>query len=101
MTVRHGRESLVIPGPTTVPDEVLRAMHRPAVDIFDEDLVETTDSCIAHLKQIFHTAVMFISMLPMVTVPGKALWRMYFHQGMQYLFSTVGGLPKPGERWQI
>ena len=55
MTVRHGRESLVIPGPTTVPDEVLRAMHRPAVDIFDEDLVETTDSCIAHLKQIFHT----------------------------------------------
>ena len=56
MTVRHGRESLVIPGPTTVPDEVLRAMHRPAVDIFDEDLVETTDSCIAHLKQIFHTA---------------------------------------------
>ena len=56
MTVRHGRESLVIPGPTTVPDEVLRAMHRPAVDIFDEDLVETTDICIAHLKQIFHTA---------------------------------------------
>ena len=56
MTVRHGRESLVIPGPTTVPDEVLRAMHRPAVDIFDEDLVETTDFCIAHLKQIFHTA---------------------------------------------
>jgi len=56
MTVRHGRESLVIPGPTTVPDEVLRAMHRPAVDIFDEDLVETTDFCIAHLKQIFRTA---------------------------------------------
>ncbi len=33
MTVRSGREFLSIPGPTTVPDEVLNAMHRPAVDI--------------------------------------------------------------------
>ena len=33
MTVSAGREFLMIPGPTTVPDEVLRAMHRPAVDI--------------------------------------------------------------------
>ncbi|MGI9434098.1 MAG: aminotransferase, partial [Geminicoccaceae bacterium] len=35
MTVRHGREFLSIPGPTTVPDEVLGAMHRPAMDIYD------------------------------------------------------------------
>ena len=34
MTVRAGREFLAIPGPTTMPDEVLRAMHRPAVDIY-------------------------------------------------------------------
>src|SRR4051812_38098700 len=34
MSVRAGREFLAIPGPTTVPDEVLRAMHRPAVDIY-------------------------------------------------------------------
>src|SRR3982750_905329 len=31
MTVRAGREFLAIPGPTTMPDEVLRAMHRPAL----------------------------------------------------------------------
>ena len=30
MSVRAGREFLAIPGPTTMPDEVLRAMHRPA-----------------------------------------------------------------------
>ena len=34
MTVRAGREFLAIPGPTTMPDEVLRAMHRPALDIY-------------------------------------------------------------------
>ena len=28
MTVRSGREFLAIPGPTTMPDEVLAAMHR-------------------------------------------------------------------------
>ncbi len=33
MTVRHGREFLCIPGPTTVPDAVLAAAHRPAIDI--------------------------------------------------------------------
>ena len=36
MAVRAGREFLAIPGPTTMPDEVLRAMHRPALDIYSE-----------------------------------------------------------------
>ena len=34
MSVRAGREFLAMPGPTNVPDEVLGAMHRPAVDIY-------------------------------------------------------------------
>jgi alanine-glyoxylate transaminase/serine-glyoxylate transaminase/serine-pyruvate transaminase len=33
MTVRAGREFLAVPGPTNIPDEVLQAMHRPAVEI--------------------------------------------------------------------
>ena len=36
MVVRAGREFLAIPGPTTMPDEVLRAMHRPALDIYSD-----------------------------------------------------------------
>ena len=32
--VRAGREFLAIPGPTTIPDDVLQAMHRPAIDIY-------------------------------------------------------------------
>ena len=42
MSVRNGREFLSIPGPTTVPDAVLNAMHRPAVDIYSGRLVELT-----------------------------------------------------------
>ena len=43
MDVRAGREFLAIPGPTTMPDEVLRAMHRPALDIYSPAMVELTD----------------------------------------------------------
>ncbi|MDF2367572.1 aminotransferase class V-fold PLP-dependent enzyme [Sneathiella sp.] len=42
MSVKNGRQFLSIPGPTTVPDEVLAAMHRPAVDIRKGELVEVT-----------------------------------------------------------
>lgn len=55
MSLRNGREFLAIPGPTTVPDEVLGAMHRPAIDIYSGDLVQVTESCLADLKGIFRT----------------------------------------------
>ncbi|PHQ71353.1 MAG: aminotransferase [Sneathiella sp.] len=43
MSVRNGRQFLSIPGPTTVPDEVLAAMHRPAIDIREGELVAVTE----------------------------------------------------------
>jgi alanine-glyoxylate transaminase / serine-glyoxylate transaminase / serine-pyruvate transaminase len=55
MTVRAGREFLAIPGPTTVPDEVLRAMHRPALDIYSDQMVNLTDSLMADLSRLFAT----------------------------------------------
>ncbi len=55
MTVRNGREFLSIPGPTTVPDEVLSAMHRPAIDIYSGPLVEITTSCLDDLRRVFRT----------------------------------------------
>ena len=56
MSVRNGREFLSIPGPTTVPDEVLAAMHRPAVDIYNgSDLEQTTDGLLRDLKHVFRT----------------------------------------------
>lgn len=55
MTVRHGREFLMIPGPTTMPDAVLQAMHRPAIDIYTGPLVANTESCLADLARVFAT----------------------------------------------
>jgi alanine-glyoxylate transaminase / serine-glyoxylate transaminase / serine-pyruvate transaminase len=55
MAVRAGREFLAIPGPTTVPDEVLRAMHRPAIDIYAGPLLALTESLLADLSRVFRT----------------------------------------------
>jgi alanine-glyoxylate transaminase/serine-glyoxylate transaminase/serine-pyruvate transaminase len=55
MSVRAGREFLAIPGPTTVPDEVLRAMHRPAVDIYAGPLLALTDSVLKDVARVFRT----------------------------------------------
>ncbi|MEP0231942.1 alanine--glyoxylate aminotransferase family protein [Roseibium sp.] len=55
MTLRNGKEFLMIPGPTNVPDEVLRAMHRPAVDIYEGPLIETTEFCMSGLRKLFRS----------------------------------------------
>ena len=55
MTVSRGRDSLALPGPTTVPHEVLQAMQRPAVDIYGEELTAVTDSCLDDLRRVFRT----------------------------------------------
>jgi alanine-glyoxylate transaminase/serine-glyoxylate transaminase/serine-pyruvate transaminase len=55
MSVRAGREFLAIPGPTTVPDEVLRAMHRPAVEIYSGPLLALTDGLMRDMARVFNT----------------------------------------------
>ena len=55
MVVRAGREFLAIPGPTTMPDEVLRAMHRPALDIYSDQMVELTHSLLGDISRLFAT----------------------------------------------
>ena len=56
MTVAKGRELLSIPGPTNVPDAVLAAMQRPAIDIYSGEMIGITDSCLTDLKTLFRTA---------------------------------------------
>ncbi len=55
ISVSKGREFLSIPGPTNVPDEVLQAMHRPAIDIYSGELIGITETCLADLRTIFGT----------------------------------------------
>jgi len=56
MVVRAGREFLAIPGPTTMPDEVLQAMHRPALDIYSDAMVRLTDGLLRDLGRLFATS---------------------------------------------
>lgn len=55
MVVRAGREFLAIPGPTNMPDEVLRAMHRPALDIYSDTMVQLTDGLLRDISSLFAT----------------------------------------------
>jgi alanine-glyoxylate transaminase / serine-glyoxylate transaminase / serine-pyruvate transaminase len=55
MTVRAGREFLALPGPTTMPDEVLQAMHRPAIDIYSREMIELSDGLHGDLSKLFAT----------------------------------------------
>jgi alanine-glyoxylate transaminase/serine-glyoxylate transaminase/serine-pyruvate transaminase len=56
MTVSKGRQLLSIPGPTNIPDAVLAAMHRPAIDIYAGDMIHVTGSLLEDLPKIFKTA---------------------------------------------
>lgn len=40
----QGRDHLAIPGPSVMPERVLRAMHRPAPNIYQGELVDITSS---------------------------------------------------------
>ena len=56
MTYRPGREFLAIPGPTNIPDRVLGAMHRPAMDFLAPEFVAINKDCLAGLRSVLKTA---------------------------------------------
>ena len=56
MTYRSGRHFLQIPGPTNVPDRILRAMDRPTIDHRGTDFARLGQEVLAGLKQVFQTA---------------------------------------------
>ncbi|MGY0489896.1 pyridoxal-phosphate-dependent aminotransferase family protein [Streptomyces sp. WG-D5] len=55
MTLRTGRHFLQIPGPTNVPDRVLRAMSAPTIDHRGPEFAELTRRLLAALGPVFGT----------------------------------------------
>src|SRR5690606_13809948 len=51
-----GRHFLQIPGPTNVPDRILRAIDRPTIDHRGPDFAELGRRCLYGLKGIFRTS---------------------------------------------
>ena len=56
MTVSNGRQFLSIPGPTNIPDEVLQAMNRPAIDLYSGSMLGITYSLLDDLPKLFKTS---------------------------------------------
>ena len=55
-TIRPGRHFLQIPGPTNVPDRVLRAMDYPTIDHRGPDFAELGLRVLDRIKLIFKTS---------------------------------------------
>ena len=54
-TKPRGRQFFNNPGPTNIPDRILRAMDRPVVDFLAPEFLEIQRSCFAGLKRILKT----------------------------------------------
>jgi len=64
MPTPTGRNFLHTPGPTNIPDRVLRAMSQPAVDFSTPEFIELMDSVFDDMKRVFCTesdVIMFAS----------------------------------------
>ncbi|MGI9258684.1 MAG: pyridoxal-phosphate-dependent aminotransferase family protein, partial [Gammaproteobacteria bacterium] len=51
--MKSGRQFLQIPGPTNVPDRVLRAIDRPTIDHRGPEFAELTNRVLPGLKKVF------------------------------------------------
>ncbi len=55
MTVHTGRHFLQIPGPTNVPDRVLRAMDMPTMDHRGPEFAEIGHAVLGAMQRVFRT----------------------------------------------
>ena len=51
----RGRHFFANPGPTNIPDSVLRAIDRPSIDFYDPDFREVYDICFEGVKRVLRT----------------------------------------------
>ncbi len=56
MGLKSGRHFLQIPGPTNVPDRILRAISRPTIDHRGPEFARLTREIIEGLRQVFRTS---------------------------------------------
>jgi alanine-glyoxylate transaminase/serine-glyoxylate transaminase/serine-pyruvate transaminase len=70
VTKPRGRHFFANPGPTNIPDSVLRAIDRPSIDFHDPDFREVYDACFEGVKRVLRTE----HRLFMYTGSGHAAW---------------------------
>ena len=70
VTKPRGRHFFANPGPTNIPDSVLRAIDRPSIDFHDPDFREVMDACFEGVKRVLGTQ----HQLFMYTASGHGAW---------------------------
>ena len=55
MPIKRGRQFLHTPGPTMMPDRILRAMDRPAIDHRGPEYARIAERCYSGVKTVFKT----------------------------------------------
>jgi alanine-glyoxylate transaminase/serine-glyoxylate transaminase/serine-pyruvate transaminase len=56
MSYQPGRHFLQIPGPTNVPERVLRAIDNPTIDHRGPDFAVLAKTCLEGMKKVFQTS---------------------------------------------
>lgn len=82
MSRKTGRQFFANPGPTNIPDSVLRAMDRPTIDFNDPEFLEVYFGCLAGLKRVLRTE----HELYMYTASGHGAWE-----------ATLANMLSPGD----
>ena len=85
MTRRTGRQFFSNPGPTNIPDSVLRAMARPTIDFNDPEFVEVYEAGVRGLKSVLR-----------MSEPGSELF-FYTASGHGAWEATLLNLLSPGD----
>lgn len=79
----RGRHFFANPGPTNIPDSVLRAMDRPSIDFNDPEFVEVYDAAFSGVKRVLQTT----HHLFMYNASGHGAWE-----------ASLTNLLSPGDR---
>jgi alanine-glyoxylate transaminase / serine-glyoxylate transaminase / serine-pyruvate transaminase len=79
----RGRHFFANPGPTNMPDSVLRAMDRNSIDFNDPEFVEVYDAAVAGVKRVLQTT----QHLFMYNASGHGAWE-----------ASLANLLSPGDR---
>ena len=82
MSRKTGRQFFSNPGPTNIPDSVLRAMDRPTIDFMDPEFMEVFKAAAAGLRRVLRTE----GELFMYTASGHGAWE-----------ATLANLLSPGD----
>src|SRR5271165_1958338 len=72
---QSGRHFLQIPGPTNVPDRILRAMDRPTIDHRSDEFARLGHECLQGMKAIVNTLSAGDRVLMFETGQFATLWR--------------------------